>query len=238
MANIINPLTITGTDVDVSTPVPASTANSITGTPGTGGRITYGTYKGKPVPDPHQVWKFDVDLPPIPGIQTNPIVQQIEPGFDHTAPEQHPIGGRHFFIADFFDATELRLIFYDDMNHTPIEYIYAWKKLMRNYNSDTDIDDGTYKYPLGTNGYFQDIRVHLLDMQNKERYLLTYKWCFPTQMQPLRLDYEPSQRTVIAQSFAVNRIITKKISNQSSTANPSPISPAGAAIRNIPTLQI
>jgi hypothetical protein len=158
----------------------------------------------------------------------SPIVQAIEPGFDNTSSEHFPIGGRHHFTANFFDASELSLMFYDDINHTPIEYIYAWKKLIRNYNDNTGIDDGTYSYPTK---YFRDISVFLTDMQNNNRYNLIYKDCFPTAMHPIRLDYGPSERTVIAQSFAVNRIVTKKSGAQASTANPSRITPAGAALR-------
>lgn len=231
---------VTGTDTDTTgTPRAPPTVESITGTPGTGGLKGIGTYHGYPIPDPHQVWKFDVFLPPLVEPRRMPIVQSIEPGFDNTSPESHGIGGRHQFGAAFFDATELRILFYDDENHLPLEYIYAWKKLMRNYN-DAGIDDGTYKYPKGNTGYFRDIDVYLYDMKNQPRYNITYKNCFPTVMAPLRLDYEPSHRTVIAQAFAVNRITTLKMGAQSTSANPSPIGPAGASfnLTNVQRLSI
>jgi hypothetical protein len=219
---------VVGVDVEVPIPTPrGATVESLTGTPGTGGVKTIGTFNDAPVPDPHQVWKFTVNLPSMSGV-AKPIVQSLEPGFDNTSPENFPIGGRHHFTANFFDASELHLVFYDDINHTPIDYIYAWKKLMRNYDNNTGIDDGTYSYSIN---YYKDISVFLTDMQNNNRYQLIYKDCFPTAMHPIRLDYGPSERTVIAQSFAVNRIITKSISAQASTANPSRIAPAGAAFR-------
>jgi hypothetical protein len=231
MANV-PAVQVVGVDVQIPTSTPRGvTAESVTGTPGTGGLKTIGTWGGVPVPDPHQVWKFTVYLPPM-GVAT-PIVQSLEPGFDNTSPENFPIGGRHHFTANFFDASELSLVFYDDINHTPIEYIYAWKKLIRTYNSD-GIDDGTYNYP---DHYFRDISVFLTDMQNNNRYNLIYKDCFPTAMHPIRLDYGPSERTVIAQSFAVNRVITKKSGAPASTANPSRITPAGAAF-NLQQLQL
>jgi hypothetical protein len=238
MSLTINP-GIGGTDVDVSTPVPQTTPTSITGTPGTGGKITFGTYHGLPVPEPHRVWRFDIALPAIQGV-AKPIVQSLEPGFDNISSEHHPIGGRHHFEAGFFDASELRLLFYGDENQTPLEYILAWKKLIRNYNADTGLDDGTYKYSDGHDGYFKDIVVTLQNMKNEDKYKITYKKCFPTVTAPLRLDYEPSARTVVAQSFAVNRIITVKVGSQSTTANPAAITPAGASFNllAIPRLQL
>jgi hypothetical protein len=235
---------VSGSDTDVSFPVPRTppTASSITGTPGTGGSITFGTYHGQPIPEPHRVYKFDVRLPTVDNyFEALPIVQSISPGFDNTGFDQHPIGGRHHFTAHFFQVTNLQLLFYDDEVHTPIEYIYAWKKMIRNYDQNTGMDDGTYKYPEGTNGYLRDINVFLLNMQNEKKYNIIYSKCFPTEMAPLRLDYEPSARTVISQTFAVNRIITKKVvGSQSSTATPSAITPAGAAINplNVQALRL
>ena len=240
MVAIVPAVQVAVSDVQVSTPTPGRapviTTESITGTPGTGGQKAYGTYHGDPVPQPHLVWRFDVFLPNISATDNNgntitskrPIVQSIEPGFDNTGPEGHSIGGRHHFGATFFDATELRMLFYDDEDHTPLQYILAWKRLMRNFNDD-GTDDGTYKYPEGENGYFQDIDVYLLDLKNTRRYNIRYKKCFPTVTAPLRLDYEPSGRTVIAQSFAVNRIVQIKMGGGGTTANPTPITPAGAA---------
>jgi hypothetical protein len=179
-------------------------------------------------------------LPKLTGISDDkmPIVQQIEAGFDNVvSPESHPIGGRHHFSAGFFDATALQLLFYDDEYQNPIEYIYAWKKLMRNYNNQ-GIDDGTYKYPGGPGGYLRDINVWLQNMKNEDTYRIVYKGCFPVQMAPLRLDYEPSARSVISQTFAVNRIITLEQGRVTSTANPSPAAQSGAALRNIQALQL
>ena len=234
---------VVGLDVEVPTRTPQRlipTVESVTGTPGTGGFKSIGSYHGFPVPDPHQVWRFNVYLPPLVSQQKMPIVQAIDPGFDNTSQEAYPIGGRHHFSANFFDATELHLQFYDDENQSPIEYIYAWKKLIRNYNPDTGLDDGTYNYPHGTNGYFQDISVYLLDAKNESRYKIIYRDCFPTVMSPIRLDYGPSARTVIAQSFAVNRVLTLVLGTQKSTANPTPAAPTGAAfnLRNVQTLQV
>jgi hypothetical protein len=230
---------IGGSDSDVSSPVPQTNSNSITGTPGTGGTISIGTYHGYPIPEPHRVWKFDVFLPNLVPKDRMPIVQSIEPSFDNTSVDQHPIGGRHHFAANFFDATELQLLFYDDENQNPIEFIYAWKKLIRNYN-DAGIDDGTYRYPGGSGGYFRDIDVYLMNMKNKATYNISYRDCFPTQMAPLRLDYEPSARTVIAQHFAVNRITTLKMITQASAANPVQGPPAGAALNlaNVQALRL
>ena len=232
---------IAGSDLIVPNPTPTPQprfANSFTGTPGTDGIITNYTFNGAPVPEPHRVWKFTVQLPKWPTLDTNtvmPIVQSIEPGFDNTSPDNHPIGGRHHFIADFFDATELRLLFYGDEMMSPIEYILAWKKLIRNYNNDTGLDDGTYNYPEGPNGYLQKIVVKLQSYGNQNVYEIDYLDCFPTVMAPLRLDYEPSGRTAIAQSFAVNRVVTKKLTTGSDPnlikAQQSRITPAGAAFR-------
>jgi hypothetical protein len=244
MANALLPMpNIAASDVIVPTPTPTPPprfANNFSGTPGTDGIITNYTFNGAPVPEPHRIWKFKVQLPKWPTLDSSvvmPIVQSIEPGFDNTSPVVHPIGGRHHFQADFFDATELRLLFYGDEGMSPIEYILAWKKLIRNYNSDTGLDDGTYNYPEGQNGYLQKIVVTLQSYGNQDIYQITYKDCFPTTMAPLRLDYEPSGRTAIAQSFAVNRIVTQKLTG-TSTSNPNflkaqqnRITPGGAAFR-------
>lgn len=228
---------VTGTDTDASgIPQTPPTAQSVTGTPGTDGLISWGTYHGQPIPEPHRIWKFDVTLPNFTGVRT-PIVQSIESGFDNTSPEQYPIGGRHHINANFFDATPLSLLFYNDENQTPIEYILAWKKLIRNYDPNTGLDDGTYNYPEGTNGYFKPIIVLLQNVKSQVVYRITYDKCFPIQMHPMRLDYEPSGRTVIAQTFAVNRIITRK--DQSSAQGPA-IPKVGAALNlvNIQRLQV
>jgi hypothetical protein len=239
MVTIVPAVQIVGSDVEIPTPTPqALTAESITGTPGTGGQKTFGTYGGNPIPEPHRVWKFTVTLPPFSGVGI-PIVQSIEPGFDNTSPEAYPIGGRHHFAANFFDATELRILFYGDEMQTPIDYIFAWKRLIRNYNTNTGLDDGTYNYPEGTNGYFRNIVVNLQNVKSQNMYMITYMNCFPTVMAPLRLDYEPSARTVIAQSFVVNRILTQNVSQGGTTANPT-IVPAGASfnVTNIQSLQV
>ena len=239
---VVPAVQIVGLDAEVSTPTPQrpspTLAENITGTPGTGGQKTFGTYRGKPIPEPHRVWKFDVTLPNFSGVDT-PIVQRIEPGFDNTSPEAYPIGGRHHFSANFFDATELHVLFYGDEKQTPIDYIFAWKKLIRNYNANTGLDDGTYNYPEGVNGYFRPIDVLLQNVKSQTVYKITYMNCFPAAMAPLRLDYEPSQRTVIAQTFIVNRVVTQSIGQGGTTANPT-IAPAGAAfnLTNVQRLQV
>jgi hypothetical protein len=239
MANALIPMpNVAASDVIVATPTPTPSptfANNFSGTPGTDGIITNYTFNGEPVPEPHRVWKFNVQLPKFGAVRV-PIVQSIEPGFDNTAPDNHPIGGRHHFQADFFDATELRMLFYGDEAMTPIDYILAWKKKIRNYNINTGLDDGTYNYPEGTDGYLQDITVILQSYGNETTYRIVYQKCFPTVMAPLRLDYEPSGRTAIAQSFAVNRVVTNSATEEGASSNlvkaqQRRIVPGGAAFK-------
>jgi hypothetical protein len=94
MVAIVPAVQIAATDIVVSTPTPQKpppTMESITGTPGTDGSKTFGTYRGQPIPEPHRIWKFDVDLPKIRNPSDpsrdvpTPIVQSIEPGFDNTS---------------------------------------------------------------------------------------------------------------------------------------------------------
>jgi hypothetical protein len=247
MAAIVPATQVVAADVEVSTPTPLRppTVESLTGTPGTDGQKVFGTYQGQPIPEPHRIWKFDVILPKLtaPGSGVNvatPIVQNLECGFDNTTPEQYPIGGRHHVSANFFDATALNLLFYNDENQTPIEYILAWKKLIRNYDPNTGLDDGTYNYPEGTNGYFKPIVVILQNIKSQAVYRITYDKCFPTAMQPMRLDYEPSGRTVIGQTFAVNRIISRK-DQSAGQGPPAPAIPkagTGFSVVNLQRLQL
>jgi hypothetical protein len=206
---------VTATDVviPVATPVIISPqANNFTGTIGTNGQITIGTYHALEIPEPHRIFKFDVLLPPLPGNPLRPIVESVVCSFDNTIAEPHPIGGRHMFIADFFDTSELNMIMYNDaysddsgnlISCTPLEYILAWKKLIRPFSQSTGSDDGTYLYPIN---YWYDIYVYIQDMQNHIVHTLWYKYCFPTTTATLHLDYESPGRSKIAQSFSVGRL--------------------------------
>jgi hypothetical protein len=214
---MVNTVTPGVASLDIQTPVTSprtspAQANNFSGTIGTGGQITIGTYHAQWIPDPHRAFKFDVILPPIGGV-SRPIVQSVIPTFDNTQQEPHPIGGRHLFIADYFDTSEITMVMYNDAISdsetgsqivcTPLEYILAWKKLMRPYDNNTGYDDGTYTYP---NTYWKDIYVYFQDMQNNRLYTLQYHNCFPTTTAPMHLDYENPGRSTVTQAFSVSRI--------------------------------
>jgi hypothetical protein len=210
---------VTATDVTlpVSSPILLSPqAGNFTGTLGTNGQITIGTYHAEAIPEPHRIFKFDVILPPIASTQgvtvKRPIVQAVTLSFDNTQAEPHPIGGRHMFVADFFDTSELLMELYNDaytddsgniVACTPLEYVQAWKRLIRPYTPSTGIDDGTYMYPIN---YWQSIYVYIQDMQSNMVYTFWYKYCFPTTTGTLHLDYESPGRSRISQAFSVGRL--------------------------------
>ena len=192
--------------------------NNYTGTPGTGGVITFGTYHGQPIPEPHRMWKWDIKLPDITiqgsaagssasGASSTtfspPIVQSIEVPFDNTAPVPHPIGGRHRYIADVYDTTGLRLVFFNDDNQTPIQYINAWRFLIRQFDQNTGLDNGLYQYPII---YMKQIQIFLQNQKSNTSITLVYDDCFPNATGSMRLDYaSTNNRTEIMQEFVVNR---------------------------------
>jgi len=237
---------VTAFDVVVNPTSAVSTspqAGNFTGTPGTGGTITVGVYHGLIVPEPHRVFKWDVFLPEIGGV-TRPIVQAVNPIFDNTKPDPHPIGGRHMNIADWFDTTdnELTLVMYNDaytsrtgsfVACTPLEYILAWKKLIRPYGELSGIDDGTYNYPIT---YWKDIYVYFQDMQNNIVYTLWYKQCFPTTTAPVHLDYENPGRSTISQAFSVNRVVLTRGPSFNTTG--SSVLPGPNFLQQVPELSI
>jgi len=244
---------IQGTDtVVVGGPLlPFSLAQNSTGTTGTGGRITIGTYQGRPIPEPHRIYKWEIDLPQmsIPATSAgtdattipDPIVQEVSCTFDNTVPSSHPIGGRHRFLADTFDTTALMLTFYNDEDQTPIRYINAWKALIRTLNTSGEgegMDNGLYQYPTT---YLKPIYLYLQDLKTQTRMKISFLDCFPSVSAPMKLDYRPTNSiTEVHQEFIINRVkMDATPANNLVAYPPMPGSPSksGGKIFGIQTLQ-
>jgi hypothetical protein len=252
MSTVIPPNTspnVQGSDtLVVGGPRPLDIAQNFTGTLGTGGVMTFGTYHGSPIPEPHRIYKWDIKLPTLtstpgvvgPSIVNTPIVQSIDLGFDATAPTPHAIGGRPRNIADLYNTNEMRLVFYNDEDQTPIWYIRSWHSLIRIFNTTGEgagLDNGLYQYPVT---YMKNIQIFLQDQKSKTRMTITLIDCFPSQTGIMKLDYKPIDRTEIMQEFIVNRIKVESTPAGNQLAMPPmPGTPSqtGGKIFGIQTLQ-
>jgi hypothetical protein len=173
-------------------------------------------FDGDPIAEPQRTYDYRVILPNI-GTEV-PIAEGIDINvIETTSQSPEPIGGRHRYVANTYDAPPLTLILYHNQasdsiaGHIALNYIHYWQRLVQN-------DDGTYNYP---ETYLFSIYFNFLNVDQTIGFTLEYRKCFPLTAAPIPMRYNRSDRTAITVTFSVERVI-KTVVGSSTAASVTP----------------